>query len=106
MRVMVLVKATEDSEAGLMPPTELIEAMGKFNEDLAKAGVLLAGDGLKPECPTRPREYPTRCARPAVTAQPDSDARVRGRTWKRRVHATPARAVPPSRRAVEWSETS
>jgi hypothetical protein len=48
MRVMVLVKATEDSEAGLMPSAELIEAMGKFNEALVKAGVLLGGDGLKP----------------------------------------------------------
>jgi hypothetical protein len=48
MRVMVLVKATKDSEAGLMPPTELFEAMGKFNEELANAGIMLAGDGLKP----------------------------------------------------------
>src|SRR3954451_7156185 len=48
MRVMVLVKATKDSEAGLMPTTELFEAMGRFNEELINAGVLLAGDGLKP----------------------------------------------------------
>jgi hypothetical protein len=48
MRVMVFVKATADSEAGLMPTTELLEAMGKFNEDLVNAGVMLAGDGLKP----------------------------------------------------------
>jgi hypothetical protein len=48
MRVMVLVKATKDSEAGIMPSTELLEAMGKFNEQLAKAGVMLAGEGLKP----------------------------------------------------------
>lgn len=48
MRVMVLVKATEDSEAGLQPTTELFEAMGRFNEELAKAGVLLTADGLKP----------------------------------------------------------
>jgi hypothetical protein len=48
MRVMVLVKATKDSEAGMMPPTELFEAMGKFNEELANAGIMLAGDGLKP----------------------------------------------------------
>ncbi|TNE62448.1 MAG: YciI family protein [Alphaproteobacteria bacterium] len=47
MRVMVFVKATEDSEAGVMPSHELIEAMGRFNEELVKAGVLLAGDGLK-----------------------------------------------------------
>lgn len=48
MRVMVLVKATKDSEAGVLPSTELLEAMGKFNEELAKAGVMLAGEGLHP----------------------------------------------------------
>lgn len=48
MRVMVMVKATKDSEAGLMPTAELLEAMGKYNEELGKAGILLAGDGLKP----------------------------------------------------------
>ena len=48
MRVMVLVKATKDSEAGIMPTTELFEAMGKFNEELVNAGIMLAGDGLKP----------------------------------------------------------
>ena len=48
MRVMVLVKATKDSEAGVMPSTELLEAMGKYNEELVNAGIMLAGDGLKP----------------------------------------------------------
>ena len=48
MRVMVLVKATAESEAGVMPSSELLEAMGKYNEELAKAGVLLAGEGLHP----------------------------------------------------------
>src|SRR3954469_18930391 len=48
MRVMVIVKATKDSEAGAMPSTELLEAMGKFNEELVNAGVMLAGEGLKP----------------------------------------------------------
>ncbi len=48
MRVMVLVKATKDSEAGLMPSTELFEAMGKFNEELVNAGIMQAGEGLKP----------------------------------------------------------
>ena len=48
MRVMVLVKANEDSENGVMPDLELIDAMGKFNEELVKAGVMLDGDGLKP----------------------------------------------------------
>ena len=48
MRVVVFVKATEDSERGLLPSTELLEAMGKFNEELVNAGVMLGGDGLKP----------------------------------------------------------
>ena len=48
MRVMVMVRATDDSEAGVMPTTELLEAMGKYNEELVKAGVMLAGEGLYP----------------------------------------------------------
>src|SRR3984893_127479 len=48
MKVMVLVKATADSEAGIMPTAELLAAMGNFNESLVKAGILLAGEGLKP----------------------------------------------------------
>ena len=48
MRVMVLLKATKDSEAGIMPSTELLEAMGRFNEELTKAGIMQAGEGLKP----------------------------------------------------------
>jgi len=48
MRVMVIVKATKDSEAGVLPSKELIDAMGKYNEQLVKAGIMLAGDGLQP----------------------------------------------------------
>ena len=48
MRVMAIVKATKDSEAGVMPSEELLAEMGKFNEEMVKAGVLLAGDGLHP----------------------------------------------------------
>ena len=48
MRVMVIVKATKDSEAGALPSKELLSAMGKYNEELVKAGIMLAGDGLKP----------------------------------------------------------
>lgn len=48
MRFMVIVKADQDSEAGVMPSTELLTAMGKFNEEMVKAGVLLAGEGLHP----------------------------------------------------------
>ena len=48
MRVMVIVKATENSEAGAMPSEQLLADMGTFNEELVKAGVMLAGDGLHP----------------------------------------------------------
>ena len=48
MRVMVMVKATADSEAGIMPGEQLLTEMGAFNEELVKAGVILAGDGLHP----------------------------------------------------------
>jgi len=48
MRVMVIVKANKDSEAGVMPSEKLLADMGKFNEELVKAGVMLAGDGLHP----------------------------------------------------------
>ena len=48
MRVMVLVKATADSEAGVMPSMELLEAMSAFNEELTKAGIMKAGEGLRP----------------------------------------------------------
>ena len=48
MKVMVFVKASKASEAGVMPSTELLTAMGKFNEELVKAGVMLAGEGLQP----------------------------------------------------------
>ncbi|WGU39541.1 YciI family protein [Phenylobacterium sp. NIBR 498073] len=51
MRVMVLVKATADSEAGAMPSSELLEAMGRYNELLVEAGVMKGGDGCSP----RPR---------------------------------------------------
>ena len=48
MRFMVIVKATKDSEAGVMPSEELLTAMGKYNEQLVQAGVMLAGEGLHP----------------------------------------------------------
>ena len=48
MRFMVMVKATKDSEAGRLPSAELLNEMGKFNEELVKAGVMLAGEGLHP----------------------------------------------------------
>ena len=48
MRFMILVKATTDSEAGLMPSEEMLAAMGRYNEELVKAGIMLAGEGLQP----------------------------------------------------------
>src|SRR3954465_15572222 len=48
MRFMVIVKANKDSEAGVMPNQEILAAMGKYNEELAKAGIMLAGEGLHP----------------------------------------------------------
>ena len=48
MRVMVLVKASPESEAGQMPSTEVLAAMGRYNEELVKSGVMLAGEGLAP----------------------------------------------------------
>jgi len=48
MRFMIIVKATKDSEAGVMPSEQLLSEMGKFNEELVKAGVMLAGEGLQP----------------------------------------------------------
>src|SRR5437773_1088070 len=48
MRFMMIVKANKDSEAGVMPSTEMLAEMGKYNEELTKAGVMLAGEGLHP----------------------------------------------------------
>ena len=48
MRVMVIVKANEDTEAGVMPKQEMLEAMGRYNEELVNAGIMLAGEGLHP----------------------------------------------------------
>src|SRR6266481_1036370 len=48
MRVIVVVKANKDSEAGIMPTEQILTAMGKYNEELVKAGVMLAGEGLHP----------------------------------------------------------
>lgn len=48
MRVMIIIKASPDTEAGVMPSEELLTAMGQYNEELVKAGVMLAGDGLHP----------------------------------------------------------
>ena len=67
MRFMVIVKATKDSEAGVLPDPQLLAEMGKFNEDLAKAGVMLAGEGLQPDLERR--------AGALFRQRPDSDRR-------------------------------
>ena len=58
MRFMVIVKATRDSEAGVMPGTELLTAMGKFNEEMVKAGIMEAGEGLHPSSKGARVKYP------------------------------------------------
>ena len=87
MRVMVFVKATEDSEKGILPTKELLEAMGQFNEELTKAGIMRAGDGLH-------RASASRSMVPAVRSSMDLSPRPeswspasgsgRSRTWTRR----------------------
>src|ERR1700730_12482932 len=67
MRFMVIVKASKDSEAGVMPSTEMLTAMGKFNEEMVKAGVMLAGEGLHPTSKGARIKY---TGKPAVTHGP------------------------------------
>ncbi|GIQ69467.1 hypothetical protein XYCOK13_22910 [Xylanibacillus composti] len=66
MRFMMIVKATKDSEAGKLPSPELIEAMMRYNEELVKAGVLLAGDGLHPSSNAIRISYPEPGGKPQV----------------------------------------
>lgn len=57
MRVMVIVKANQESEAGILPSTEILAAMGKYNEELVKAGVMLAGEGLHSSSKGKPVKF-------------------------------------------------
>ena len=68
MRFMVIVKASKDSEAGVMPGTELLAAMGKFNEEMVKAGVMQAGEGLHP--PAKGARVKYSAGQPAVSPGP------------------------------------
>jgi hypothetical protein len=68
MRFMVIVKASKDSEAGVMPGTELLAAMGKFNEEMVKAGIMQAGEGLHPTAKGARVRYST--SQPAVSRGP------------------------------------
>src|SRR4051812_10890063 len=70
MRVMVLVKATKDSETGAMPSAELPAAMGQYNEELVKAGILLAGEGLQPSARGKRVAFAARAARSSTGPSP------------------------------------
>jgi hypothetical protein len=75
MRFMMIVKANNDSEAGVMPSQELIDEMMKYNEELVKAGVLLAGEGLHPSSNGVRISYPTAGGKPKVTDGPFTEAK-------------------------------
>ena len=86
MRVMVLVKANKDSEAGVLPSTEMLAEMGKFNEELTRAGIMLAGEGLHPSSKGVRVRFPN--AGPEVIQGPfgATDELVAG-FWLWRVHS-------------------
>lgn len=75
MRFMMIVKATKDSEAGVMPSQELLEAMLRYNEELAKAGVLLAADGLQASSNGIRISYPNPGEKPKVIDGPFTEAK-------------------------------
>lgn len=75
MKFMLLVKATKDSEAGVMPQTKMIEEMMAYNEELVKAGVLLAGEGLHPTANAVRISYPTPGGKPVVTDGPFTETK-------------------------------
>ncbi len=90
MRVMVLVKATEDSEQGILPTTEMFEAMGRFNDELRNAGILLAADGLKPSSQGKRVAFDglLRTSSTGLSQKPTSSSLASGsgksKTWTRR----------------------
>ena len=95
MRFMVIVKASKDSEAGIMPSTEMLEAMGKYNEELVKAGVLLALDGLLP--PSAGVRVSFTGGVPTVTDGPFAEAKEAvGGYWMIQVRS--------KEEAVEWAK--
>ncbi|MDF2837842.1 MAG: hypothetical protein K0Q63_3482 [Paenibacillus sp.] len=75
MRFMMIVKATTDSEAGVKPTPELLEAMQKYNEELIKAGVFLAADGLQPSANAVRISYPEPGGKPKVIDGPFTEAK-------------------------------
>ncbi|GGG01871.1 YciI family protein [Paenibacillus aceti] len=75
MRFMIIVKATTDSEAGVMPSQELLDAMQKYNEELLKAGVLLAADGLMPSSNAIRISYPEPGDKPILVDGPFTESK-------------------------------
>ncbi|GIO52987.1 MULTISPECIES: YciI family protein [Paenibacillus] len=75
MRFMMIVKATTDSEAGVLPSPELLEAMQRYNEELARAGVMLGGDGLYPSSSAIRISYPEPGGKPKVVDGPFTEAK-------------------------------
>lgn len=73
MRCMVFVKANKESEAGALPSTEMLSSMGKFNEELVKAGVMLAGEGLQPS--SKGKRIAFTAGKPAITDGPFAEAK-------------------------------
>jgi hypothetical protein len=73
MRCLVIVKANKESEAGALPSTEILTAMGKYNEELVKAGVMLAGEGLHPS--TKGKRVKFSGAKPLVTDGPFAETK-------------------------------
>lgn len=75
MRFMMIVKATEDSEAGVLPSAEQLDAMMRYNMELARAGVLLAADGLHPSSGAIRISYPEPGGKPKITDGPFTEAK-------------------------------
>ncbi|MFD0695453.1 YciI family protein [Paenibacillus sp. GCM10027628] len=75
MRFMMIVKATKDSEAGVMPSQELFDAMARYNEELARAGVLVAAEGLHPSSSAIRISYPEPGGKPKVVDGPFTEAK-------------------------------
>lgn len=75
MRFMMVVKASQDSENGVMPSPELLEAMGRYNEELARAGVLVAAEGLHPTSNAIRISYPEPGGKPKVMDGPFTEAK-------------------------------
>ena len=73
MRCIVLVKASKESEAGVLPSTELLTNMGKFNEELVKAGVMLAGEGLHPS--SKAKRITFTASKPTITDGPFAETK-------------------------------